>query len=196
MTTERTTAGGPAHRLVGFNRINSSLGSEMAHWRGLSAGFWAPEADVDVDKALHKGEPKFTLAGKKLKGSWVLVRMRNDHVRGKRNNWLLIKQGDRYEHKDDDDTVLDQGTSVASGRTMDQIAAEKVEGPSHSWSAGARSAIRAASGTRTATSKELAANLYGGRRDPANRRHRQSALVRWGIRFGGLQQAYERAKRS
>jgi bifunctional non-homologous end joining protein LigD len=58
----------------------------MAHWRRPSAGFWAPEADVDVDKALHEGGLKFTLAGKKLKGSWVLVRMRNDRVRGKRKN--------------------------------------------------------------------------------------------------------------
>jgi bifunctional non-homologous end joining protein LigD len=43
--------------------------------------------------------------------------------------WLLIKQRDVYEGKDDDDTVLDQGTSVASGRTMDQIAAGKGRGP-------------------------------------------------------------------
>src|ERR1700686_412448 len=36
-------------------------------------GEWLPESD-DVEKALEKGDLKFTLRGKKLKGSWVLVR--------------------------------------------------------------------------------------------------------------------------
>src|SRR5262245_1348598 len=36
-------------------------------------GTWIPETD-DVDKALAKGDLKFTLDGFKLKGSWVLVR--------------------------------------------------------------------------------------------------------------------------
>ena len=36
-------------------------------------GTWTPEVP-DVDEALRKGELKFTLNGKKLKGSWVLVR--------------------------------------------------------------------------------------------------------------------------
>src|SRR5580698_141199 len=39
-------------------------------------GFWAP--DGDPEKMLAKGELKFHLDGDKLKGGWVLVRMRND----------------------------------------------------------------------------------------------------------------------
>ena len=38
-------------------------------------GTWEPEVE-DVDRALAKGDLKFTLHGKKLRGSWVLVRMR------------------------------------------------------------------------------------------------------------------------
>src|SRR5580692_9671001 len=38
-------------------------------------GTWSPESP-DVDAALAKGDLKFTLHGKKLKGSWVLVRTR------------------------------------------------------------------------------------------------------------------------
>src|SRR5271157_238464 len=38
-------------------------------------GTWAPEVP-DVNEALKKGDLKFTLHGKKLKGSWVLVRTR------------------------------------------------------------------------------------------------------------------------
>jgi DNA ligase D-like protein (predicted 3'-phosphoesterase) len=40
-------------------------------------GFWAPEDGGDPERALRKGELKFTLAGEKLQGSWVIVRMRS-----------------------------------------------------------------------------------------------------------------------
>ena len=59
-------------------------------------GFWMPEGTKDVDAALRKGELKFTLAGEKLQGSFVLVRMKHDRDRGKRNNWLLIKHRDEF----------------------------------------------------------------------------------------------------
>jgi bifunctional non-homologous end joining protein LigD len=36
---------------------------------------WQPQ-NSDVDASLQKGEIKFTLFGKKLQGSWVLVRTR------------------------------------------------------------------------------------------------------------------------
>jgi hypothetical protein len=36
-------------------------------------GTWQPES-ADVDSSLQKGEIKFTLGGRKLQGSWVLVR--------------------------------------------------------------------------------------------------------------------------
>src|SRR5512135_3101454 len=47
-------------------------------------GFWMPEGTKDIDAALRKGELKFTLAGEKLQGSFVLVRMKHDREHGKR----------------------------------------------------------------------------------------------------------------
>ncbi len=91
-------------------------------------GFWMPEGDGDIDAALRKGDLKFTLAGGKLQGSWVLVRMRNDRERGKRTNWLLIKHRDEFERKDGE-AVLEQDRSIASGRSMEEIAAGKGRGP-------------------------------------------------------------------
>src|SRR5271156_5989709 len=38
-------------------------------------GFWAPD---DPGKGFKKGDLKFTLHGDKLRGGWVLVRMRHD----------------------------------------------------------------------------------------------------------------------
>ena len=96
-------------------------------------GFWA--ADGDAAKALRKGELKFTLAGEKLQGSWVLVRLRHDRERGKRTNWLLIKRHDGYEREGDSDSILAQDRSVASGRSMEEIAAGKGRSPKPSCSA-------------------------------------------------------------
>src|SRR5215510_6968023 len=86
-------------------------------------GLWAPEDGVSPEQALRKGELKFTLAGEKLKGGWVLVRMRRDE-RARRNNWLLIKHRDEYE-REDSSLGSEQDRSVASGRTMEEIAAGK-----------------------------------------------------------------------
>lgn len=41
-------------------------------------GFWAPVGDQSPEEQLRKGELKFILAGDKLKGSWVLVKIKND----------------------------------------------------------------------------------------------------------------------
>jgi bifunctional non-homologous end joining protein LigD len=98
-------------------------------------GFWMPEGTNDVDAALRKGDFKFTLAGQKIKGSFVLVRMKRDRDGGKRNNWLLIKHRDEFAAEDD---VLEQDRSVASGRAMEQIAAGKGRGPKPFMAAGSK----------------------------------------------------------
>jgi len=75
-------------------------------------GTWEPEVE-DVDGALAKGDLKFTLHGKKLRGSWVLVRMRE-------RQWLLIK------HRDEAASTIDitatKPRSAVSRRTLGSIA--------------------------------------------------------------------------
>jgi bifunctional non-homologous end joining protein LigD len=89
-------------------------------------GYW--ESD-DPEKGFKKGDLKFTLHGDKLHGSWVLVRMRHDRDGGKRTNWLLIKHRDEYAREGEANNVLEADRSVASGRSMDQIAAGKGKAP-------------------------------------------------------------------
>ncbi len=89
-------------------------------------GYW--ESD-DPERGFKKGDLKFTLEGEKLHGSWVLVRMRNDRNGGKRTNWLLIKHRDDYSREDKGDIILDEDKSVASARSMEQIAAGKGRAP-------------------------------------------------------------------
>src|SRR5208337_1723319 len=62
-------------------------------------GTWTP-AQGDVGAALEKGDFKFTLHGKKLHGSWVLVRTRGFGGSGK-TSWLLIKHRDQYASSED-----------------------------------------------------------------------------------------------
>jgi bifunctional non-homologous end joining protein LigD len=99
-------------------------------------GFWMPEGTKDVDAALRKGELKFTLAGEKLQGSFVLVRMKHDREHGKRNNWLLIKHRDEFARESDE--VTNEDKSVASGRSLEQIAAGKGHGAKPFMAAGAK----------------------------------------------------------
>jgi len=86
-------------------------------------GYWEPEGPLSAEQMLKKGDLKVKLDGEKLKGSWVLVRMRNDkYGKGKRNNWLLIKHHDGLEKDGDGDALLKKhDKSVASGRALDQI---------------------------------------------------------------------------
>lgn len=93
-------------------------------------GFWSPIGDTSPDEALRDGELKFTIGGTKLKGSWVLVRMKRDRTGGQRVNWLLIKHRDAWARPGDDDKLLKKDRSVASARTMGQIASGKGAGPS------------------------------------------------------------------
>src|SRR5579863_3465956 len=85
-------------------------------------GYWAPEGGRTPQEAFDSGDLKFSLEGERLHGSWVLVRMRADRYGGKRTNWLLIKHRDAGARPGDADELLTEDRSVASGRTMQQIA--------------------------------------------------------------------------
>jgi bifunctional non-homologous end joining protein LigD len=85
-------------------------------------GYWIPEGGKSPQEALESGDLKFTLEGSRLHGSWVLVRMRGDRYGGKRTNWLLIKHRDSSAKSGDGGALLAEDRSVASGRTLKQIA--------------------------------------------------------------------------
>jgi bifunctional non-homologous end joining protein LigD len=81
-------------------------------------GTWEPEVE-DVDAALQKGDLKFTLHGKKLKGSWVLVRTRG-YGRSSDKSWLLIKHRDEFASTAE--ITMEEPRSVASKRLLADIA--------------------------------------------------------------------------
>lgn len=88
-------------------------------------GYWDCE---EPQKAYRKGKLDFTLDGEKLQGGWILTRMRGREGE-KRTNWLLIKHRDAFSREGKKNAVLSEDASVASGRSMNDIAAGKGRGP-------------------------------------------------------------------
>jgi bifunctional non-homologous end joining protein LigD len=68
----------------------------------------------------ERGDLKFVVHGKRLKGGWVLVRMK----RPGRPQWLLIKHRDEFASTSLD-IVDEAATSVVTGRTMQEITVGK-----------------------------------------------------------------------
>jgi bifunctional non-homologous end joining protein LigD len=86
-------------------------------------GTWTPLGDPH--EGLKEGRLDFSLDGEKLAGDWHLVRMAK---RGgeKRDNWLLIKAKDEAALDTRDPDILEaEPQSVISGRTIEQMAADK-----------------------------------------------------------------------
>ncbi len=84
-------------------------------------GTYEPEGGGGEDAlrdGYERGDLKFVMHGKRLRGGWVLVRMRRE---GGRAQWLLIKHRDETADENYDVTA-EATTSVVSGLTMEEIA--------------------------------------------------------------------------
>jgi bifunctional non-homologous end joining protein LigD len=85
-------------------------------------GYWEPSGDVK--EGLKKGVLKFKLKGRRLKGKWTLVRLKEKEGNMK-DNWLLVKEKDEYVRPDDG--ISQFNTSIRTGRTMREIEEGKEE---------------------------------------------------------------------
>ena len=86
-------------------------GGTMIVW---DRGDWTPAHDPV--KSLAKGHLEFELHGERLRGRWHLVRMK-PRPREKTEPWLLIKAADDYARSASAPDILEEDTSVLSGRT-------------------------------------------------------------------------------
>ncbi len=85
------------------------------------------EAEKVASQSLQKGNLKFTLYGKKLKGSFALVRTKMPFGGAKnRDTWLLIKHKDQYSEAGYD--AKDYDFSAVSNLSIDEIAAGEALG--------------------------------------------------------------------
>ncbi|MBV9748595.1 MAG: DNA ligase D [Acetobacteraceae bacterium] len=84
-------------------------------------GTWATVKGKDPRKTLAEGHLHFTLDGERMKGEWLLIRLK-PRGREKNENWLLRKIDDRYAGGTD--TLTEEAlTSISTGRTMQEIEA-------------------------------------------------------------------------
>ena len=136
-------------------------------------GLWAPIAGKSA-KDLDKGHLHFTLQGERMKGDWLLIRLK-PRGKEKRENWLLRKIDDAYAGGADE--LVEAGlTSVKTGRTMQDIAEGKKAKdlktwPPHKLLSGtgrgtARSAVEGAGRKRSARG-EPPPPTASGRRSPS-----------------------------
>ncbi|TKT80052.1 DNA ligase D [Aquamicrobium sp. LC103] len=82
-------------------------------------GIWEPVEDFD--KGLKNGKLVFRLHGERLEGEWTLVRMKPRDGET-RENWLMIKHREEGFRPPRGDVLKKYVKSVASDRTMAQIA--------------------------------------------------------------------------
>ncbi len=86
-------------------------------------GTWTPHPGKDPRETLAKGHLHFTLDGERMKGEWILIRLK-PRGREKHESWLLRKVAD--DHAGGADDLVERAlTSVATGRTMAEIAEGK-----------------------------------------------------------------------
>jgi bifunctional non-homologous end joining protein LigD len=86
-------------------------------------GTWVPDPRKDPSKTIEEGHLHFTLEGERMKGEWVMFRMKPKPGE-KAEPWMLKKVTDDFADPGDGDALVDNCvTSVTTGRTMAEIAA-------------------------------------------------------------------------
>lgn len=138
-------------------------------------GTWEPagtetmngaEREAHARAMLEKGDLKFQLNGKKLRGSWVLAKMRSRRPGSKGTEWLLIKHNDDAVERGYNIDAHDG--SVLTARSLEEIAADR---SSAEW--GSNKPAGAKAGGRNAAAKkrpapidwtELAGKMKGARK--------------------------------
>lgn len=91
-------------------------------------GYWAPVGEHSAQEALRRGALDFVMEGERLHGEWLLRRA-DRGVRSDRRRWLLIKRPGAGAEPGSGDRLLAEDRTVASGRTMEEIAAGRGPGP-------------------------------------------------------------------
>src|SRR5437763_12021596 len=100
-------------------------------------GSWEPLGDAAA--MLKKGDLKFRLQGEKLKGEFVLAKMRSSRMGSKGTEWLLIKKKDEFAKPGAGDNLEELDYSVLTNRSLNEIAGDK---DSAEWQSNRKAATR------------------------------------------------------
>src|SRR5208282_1996562 len=153
-------------------------------WEPLSPvpvnGEYVPGTEKEAAAMLAKGDLKFRLKGKRLKGDFALI-----HIKGrsgsKGNEWLLIKKKDDHVVAGFDINEDAYDTSILTNRTMAQIAGDEGSAEWKSSRPASRGKVKAAwlaDAIARADSKRRALNAEGAK--DAEKEPRFSKVARSG----------------
>ena len=99
---------------------------DVGTWTPLSPvpvnGKYVPGTEAEAAAMIAKGDLKFRLNGKRLKGDFALIKMKGRRPGSKGNEWLMIKKHDDHVVEGYDAGDIDE--SVLSKRSMDDIAGD------------------------------------------------------------------------
>ena len=119
---------------------------DVGTWQPLSPvpvkGKYVPGTEAEAVEMLAKGDLKFRLAGKRLKGDFALVKMRGRRPGSKGTEWLMIKKHDDEAVDGYDIDAYD--SSVLSKRSLAEIAGDQGSKEWQSRPAGGRGKLKAA----------------------------------------------------
>jgi bifunctional non-homologous end joining protein LigD len=123
-TSQRRLAMHVEDHPVAYNAFEGNIpkgqygGGAVIRW---DAGTYALAEGTDPATEIANGKIKFYMYGKRLRGMFTLVRIKNKHG-DDGDPWLLIKDKDEYVVPGYD--AADETTSVKSGKTIEEIAAD------------------------------------------------------------------------
>jgi bifunctional non-homologous end joining protein LigD len=119
---------------------------DVGTWQPLSPiqkdGKYVPGTEAEAAEMIAKGDLKFRLNGKRLKGDFALIKMKGRRPGSKGNEWLMIKKHDDHVVEGYDAGDIDE--SVLSKRSMDEIAGDSGSREWKSRPAGGRGKLKAA----------------------------------------------------
>lgn len=137
-------------------------------------GTWEPVKGKSADD-LAQGHLHFRLHGERMKGEWLLVRMKG-RPGEKRENWLLRKIEDA-EAREGGALVERALTSVLTGRSMAQIAADKAGAQSLAGASGKDFAAKMAAARRHNARAGAGAGAGAGRAAAGTGKRRRAATL-------------------
>ena len=137
-------------------------------------GSWTPDPRKDPRKTLEEGHLHFSVEGHRMKGEWVMFRLKpKPGERSRTENWMLKKVTD--EHAGSSLGLTEKHlTSIKTGRTMQEIAAGKKAKELKGWKTkpGAAPAPRGSAARSTSPRK-----ARGGSKMPRFREPQKATLV-------------------
>src|SRR6266849_416397 len=118
---------------------------DVGTWEPLSPeavnGKYLPGTEAEAAAMIKRGDLKFRLHGKRLKGDFALIHMKARRPGSKGTEWLLIKKHDDYVAEGFN--IEEYETSVLSGKTMAQIAGDEDSAEWQSSKKAARGKLKA-----------------------------------------------------